>query len=77
MKIYIYKYLLNDYKGCKVFENSGLEDWTHEGFFIKDIFGKIKKKFYKKKWFIQYMHKFKTNQEIKDKRFKLIEVETI
>lgn len=77
MKIYTYEYLLEDYKGDKIFEDLKIEDWTHESFFIKDYSGKIKKKFFKKKWFIQHMHKFKTNQEIKDKNYKLIEVEEV
>ena len=72
MKIYIYKYLKEDYEGDKIFLDLKIEDWTHEDFFIKDMFGNIKKKFYKKKWFIQHMHDYKTNQKITNKNYKLI-----
>ena len=77
MKIYIYRYLLEDYHGDKVFLDLKIEDWTHESFFIKDVFGNIKKKFFKKKWFIQHQDKFKTNQKITDKNYKLLEVEEV
>ena len=77
MKIYIYRYLKDDYHGDKVFLDLKIEDWTHESFFIKGLFGNIKKKFYKKKWFIQNMHDYKTNQEIKNKNYKLLEVEEV
>lgn len=77
MKIYTYKYLKNDYHGDKVFLDLKIEDWTHGGFFIKGLFGNIKKKFYKKKWFMQYMDEFKTNQEIIDKNYKLLRFEEV
>jgi hypothetical protein len=77
MKIYIYRYLKNDYHGDEIFLNLKIEDWTHEGFFIKGLFGNIKKKFYKKKWFIQNMDDYKTNQKITDKNYKLLSVEEV
>ena len=77
MKIYVYEYLKGDYEGDKVFLDLGLEDWTHEGFFIKDIEEKIKKKFYKKFWFLQHQDKFKTNQKITNKNYKLLSVEEV